>query len=153
MSKLERILVLVLGVFAVAILSGTVWALAIGAPARKVARKAVPDSALVSANPDAAQSVYDQIGRVRAVSQDGAVVVAHIAFPVDARDRVFMEELRGKRRNLKQASEAFFASRTSEQLDPRQESVIKAALRDELNTLLVTGSIQELYLAELTVLK
>lgn len=153
MSRLEKSLLLVLAALGVAILGGTVWALATGAPARKLARSAVPESAVAATAERQALSVYDEIGRVRAMSADGAVVVAHLAFPVDGSDRVFMEELRGARRRLKERAQAFFAARSSEQLDPRQEAVIKAALRDELNSLLSTGSIRELYLAEFTVLK
>lgn len=145
MSRLERILVAVIAAALAVLATGTVVALVAGSPARKAAREAVPEEL-------AANGVYDGIGRVRAKSADGAVVLAHVAFPYDAGDRQFREELRQKRPELKAAVIAFFSSKTAAELDPSAESAVKAALRDVLNAGLLMGKIDELYLAEFRVL-
>ena len=146
MSKTERILVLAIAVLGVVLVTGTVWALATGAPARKAAREAVP------AEP-AAGGVYDGLGRIRATSSDGAVVIVHLAFPYDASDRPFREELGQKRADLRDLAARWLSSQPSDALDPAADGAVKAALRDVLNGALSLGSIEELYLAEFRVIR
>ncbi|PKL23420.1 MAG: hypothetical protein CVV47_14360 [Spirochaetae bacterium HGW-Spirochaetae-3] len=143
LSKLERALIIALAVIFVVVVAGTVWAGLTGSRARKLARETVP-TGMTDAG------VYDGLGRIRARTSGGrsAVVVVDIAFPYDASDRQFREELARKRGDLKSAATSFFASRTIEELHPSNEAVIKAALRDTLNGLLSLGSIEELYFSE-----
>lgn len=145
MNRIERILLVVLGTIAVSILAGTAWALATGAPSRKAAREAIPTEL-------AAGGVYDGIGRIRAKTSDGAVVVAHVAFPYDASERAFGDELRQRRTDLRALAIGFFSSMSAESLGPAAEGAVKAGLRDILNGALSLGSIDELYLAEFRVI-
>ena len=141
MSRTERILVMAIAAIAVVLATGTVWALATGAPSRRAAREAVPESR-------AAGGVYDGLGRIRATSSDGAVVVIHLAFPYDASDRPFGEELRQKRPELRAIVAEWLAAQPADALDPAAEGAVKAALRDVLNGALSLGAVEELYFAE-----
>ena len=142
-SPLEKALAVALAVVVIVVVAGTAWAGLTGSRARKLARETVPTGVADS-------GVYDGLGRIRArTSGDrSAVVVVDIAFPYDASDRQFREELARKRGDLKAAATSFFSSRTMDELHPANEAVIKAGLRDTLNGLLSLGSIEELYFSE-----
>ncbi|MBN2875156.1 MAG: flagellar basal body-associated FliL family protein [Spirochaetales bacterium] len=143
MSKTERALAVVIAVVLVVIVAGTTWAVLTGSRARKLAREAVPVEL-------ASGGVYDGIGRVRASTADTppAIVVLDVAFPYDASDRQFREELRRKHGELRAAATAFLSSKTADELSPANEATVKAALRDTLNALLSLGRIEELYFPE-----
>jgi flagellar basal body-associated protein FliL len=144
-SKSERILAALIAALCVVLIAGTVWGLMTDAPARKKARQSVP--ALASAS-----GVYDGIGRVRAATTDGAVAIVHVAFPYDAQDRQFREELAARRLDLKASVKDYLSSRTAAELHPSTENTVKAALRDTMNGMLVFGRIEELYFAEFEVI-
>jgi len=148
MSRTEKALATVAAVLCVVIVAGTAFALLTGTPSRKAARLAVPPAL-------AASGVYDGIGRIRAATVDDppAVVVVHVAFPYDASDRAFREELAAKRDALRRAAVAFFSAQAAKALQPSREAVVKAALRDELNAMLVLGAIEELFFAEFQVIR
>ncbi|MFH2113277.1 MAG: hypothetical protein ABIJ86_02060 [Spirochaetota bacterium] len=145
MSKSERTLAVLIAALCVALIAGTVWGFMTDAPARKKARQAVPASV-------SASGIYDGIGRVRAATTDGAVAIVHVAFPYDAQDRQFREELAAKRMDLKAAVKDFMSDRTAADLHPSSENTIKAALRDTMNGMLLFGRIEELYFAEFEVI-
>lgn len=144
-NRSERILALVIAILCIILITGTVWAFMTEAPARKKARQAVPG--LV-----AASGVYDGIGRVRSATSDGAVTIIHVAFPYNAQDRQFREELAAKRLELKAVVKTFLAGRQALDLHPSNENSIKAALRDIINDMLVFGKVEELYFAEFEVI-
>lgn len=144
-SKSERILALLIAILCVVLIAGTAWGLMTDAPARKKARQAVPASV-------AATGVYDGIGRVRAATVDGAVAIVHVAFPYDAQDRQFREELTARRLDLKAAVKDYLSGRTAGDLHPSTENTVKATLRDTMNGMLVFGRIDELYFAEFEVI-
>ena len=144
-SKSERILALLIAVLCVILIAGTAWGLMTDAPARKKARQAVPTSVSSS-------GVFDGIGRVRAATTDGAIAIVHVAFPYDAQDRQFREELAARRLDLKAAVKDYLSGRTATELHPSAENTVKAALRDILNGLLVFGRIEELYFAEFEII-
>ncbi|OHD78085.1 MAG: hypothetical protein A3J97_01970 [Spirochaetes bacterium RIFOXYC1_FULL_54_7] len=145
MSKSERILAVVIAALSVALIAGTVWGFMTDAPARKKARQAVPVSV-------SASGVYDGIGRIRAATADGAIAILHVAFPYDAQDRQFREELSARRVDLKAAVKDFISGRTAADLHPSNENTVKAALRDTMNSMLMFGRIEELYFAEFEVI-
>ena len=145
MSRIEKALYIVAAAMAVVLVAGTSYALLTGAPARKAARLAVPAA-------EAASGVYDAIGRIRAESSDGAVVVAFIVFPYDSGDRAFREELAGKRVRLRDVAVEFLSSRGAAELRPVDETSVKASLRDLFNAELVLGSVGELYFSEFQVI-
>jgi flagellar basal body-associated protein FliL len=144
-SKSERILALLIAILCIALIAGTVWGLMTDAPARKKARQAVPASV-------AAAGVYDGIGRVRAATTDGAVAIVHVAFPYDAQDRQFREELAARRLDLKAAVKAYLSDRSAADLHPSSENTVKAALRDTMNGMLIFGRVDELYFAEFEII-
>lgn len=145
MSKSERILAVVIAALSVALIAGTVWGFMTDAPARKKARQAVPVSV-------SASGVYDGIGRIRAATADGAIAILHVAFPYDAQDRQFREELSARRVDLKAAVKDLMSGRTAADLHPSNENTVKAALRDTMNSMLMFGRIEELYFAEFEVI-
>lgn len=146
MSKLERALATALAVVAVVVLTGTVYAGLSGSRARKLAREAVPAAA-------AGRGVYDGLGRLRARTADEAVVVVDLAFPYDASDRQFREELNRRRGDLREAVVGYLSSRRADELGSESEPAVKAALRDTLNAILSLGSVEELYFAEFNVIQ
>lgn len=145
MSRLERALVIALAAVGIALISGTAYAFLTGAPARKAARLAVPAS-------EAAEGVYEGIGRLRARTSDGAVVVATIAFPYDQKDKPFKEELASKRASLRATALGYLSSQNSASLHPLAEESVKAALRDLLNGQLLLGQVDRLYFADFQVI-
>ncbi|HAE21731.1 MAG TPA: hypothetical protein DCG47_05330 [Spirochaetaceae bacterium] len=145
MSRLERALLVALAALGIALISGTAYALLTGAPARKAARLVVPAS-------EASEGVYEGIGRLRAKTSDGAVVVATIVFPYDAKDKPFKEELATKKAVLKAAALDYLSSQDSAALHPLAEQGVKAALRDIFNAELLLGKVEELYLADFQVI-
>jgi len=145
-SRWERALALALAVLLIVVLAGTAYAVVTGSRARKLARAAVPEAA-------ARSGVFDGLGRVRARNADGAVVIVDIAFPYDATDRQFREELMRRRGELRTDAETFFASRTADELHPSAEGAVKAALRDVFNARLSLGTIEELYFSEFGVIR
>jgi flagellar basal body-associated protein FliL len=145
MTKVERVLLIALAALGIALISGTAYALLTGAPARKAARLAVPAS-------EASEGIYEGIGRLRARTSDGAVVVATIVFPYDAKDRPFKEELASKKAALKAAALSYLSSQDSAALHPLAEQSVKAALRDIFNAELLLGAVDQLYLADFQVI-
>jgi flagellar basal body-associated protein FliL len=144
-SKSERILALLIAILCIVLIAGTAWGFMTDAPARKKARQAVPASVATS-------GVYDGIGRVRAATADGAVAIMHVAFPYDAQDRQFREELSARRLDLKAMVKDFMSTRNASDLHPANENTVKAALRDIMNSVLVFGRVEELYFAEFEVI-
>jgi len=147
-SRLERVLAVVLAAVVVAIATGSAYAAITGSRARKLAREAVPAAA-------AGGGVYDGLGRLRArtADDDPAVVVVDMAFPYDASDRQFGEELSRRRGDLRDAVVAYLGSRRADELGAGNEAAVKAALRDTLNAILSLGSVEELYFAEFNVIR
>lgn len=147
MSRAERALAVTAAVFAIVIISGTVYGGVTGSRAKKLARAAVPTQT-------SAAGVYDGLGRIRARTADAvpAVIVVDLAFPYDSTDRQFREELSRKRADLRAAATAYFASKRAEELHPSYEAAVKAGLRDTLNALLSLGAIEELYFSEFRVI-
>lgn len=140
MSRIEKVLALVLAALAVAIVSGTAYGVITGSRARKLALAAAP--------PDPGSGLYDGIGRVRAKTIDDspAIVVVEPVFPFDKSDRKLKEELELRRAELKAAVEAYLSTKKSAELAPANEAVVKAALRDTINGILELGAVGEPYL-------
>ncbi len=147
MTRLERVLIAIGAVLLIVIIAGTAYAGLTDSRTRKLARATVPIAA-------SDNGVFDGLGRIRAKSADDvpAVIVVDIAFPYDASDRQFSEELSRKRRDLREATTSFLSGKRATELHPSGEATIKAGLRDTLNALLSLGSIDELYFSEFRVI-
>ena len=98
---------------------------------------------------------FKAIGTIRAKSADAppAVVVATIAFPYDAGDRAFAEELARKAPALKAAAISCLSRKRAEELGPAYEGGVKAALRDAFNGLLSLGKVGEIWLSDFAVIQ
>ncbi|GAB1432430.1 hypothetical protein MASR2M29_10550 [Spirochaetota bacterium] len=143
----EKILLLLLIALLTAIISATVYAAFYNTRAKKLAREAVYSEFKTG------YAVFDELGRIRTKSMDGAIIVVDISFPYDDKERQFFEELHNSRSKLKAEAVDFFSSKQSEELNGATEGVIKAALRDRLNAILSLGTIDTLYFSEFSVIK
>jgi flagellar basal body-associated protein FliL len=134
------------------LVAGSIYGLAAGTRQKKLAREA--DRAQVAAELQGRAS-YTAIGTVRARSADtrAAVVVATIAFPYDAGDRPFAEELGRKAPVLRAAATALLSSKKAAELAPAFEGTVKAALREAFNARLSLGKVTEVWLSDFAVIQ
>jgi flagellar basal body-associated protein FliL len=149
----QRALAALAAALALAVAAGTIYALATGTRQKKLEREA--DRAQVSAQLRGSAS-FTGIGTIRARSADAkgaAVIVATIAFPYDAGDRPFAEELGRKAPVLKAAAVSVLSSKKAAQLAPAFEGSIKAALRDAFNARLSLGKVTEVWLSDFAVVQ
>jgi flagellar basal body-associated protein FliL len=151
-SGLVRILGIVVGMLLLVLAAGTIYGFASGTRQRKLASET--DRAAVSAELIGKTS-YTAIGTIRAKSADpkAAVIVATVAFPYDARDRPFAEELARKAPVLKAAAAAVLSAKKAAELSPAFEGALKAALRDAFNARLSLGKVSEIWLSDFAVIQ
>ena len=152
-AALARALALVAAFLVLVVVAGSVYGLAAGTRHRKLQRET--ERALAAAELQGRAS-YTGIGSVRARSADAkgaAVVVATIAFPYDAGDRPFAEELGRKAPVLKAAAVSVLSSKKAADLAPAFEGTLKAALRDAFNARLSLGKVTEIWLSDFTVIQ
>jgi flagellar basal body-associated protein FliL len=146
-----RILAAVAAFLAIVLVVGTGIALASGAREKKLAAEA---AAAVMAE-SRGRAAFTGLGTVRAKSADAesAVVIATIAFPYDASDIAFTEELKKKVPVLRAAAVAVLESQPAERLAPAYEAGIKAAIRDAFNARLSLGTVDEIWLSDFAVVR
>jgi flagellar basal body-associated protein FliL len=150
---LAKALGVVAGVLALALIAGSVYGLVSGTRQKKLAREI--EGAQLSAELRGRAS-FTGIGTVRAKSSDpksAAVVVATIAFPYDAGDRPFAEELGRKAAVLRAAALSLLSSRKAAELGPAYEGSIKAGLRDAFNARLSLGKVSEVWLSDFALIQ
>jgi flagellar basal body-associated protein FliL len=145
---LSRILLVLALLLALVILGGTLYAL--------VFRKAAPPAS--SPMPPAAPpgisdaKIFTGLGRLRCPTAGGTagagMVILQAAFPYYPGDRVFLEELVSRIRELRNISIAYFAALTLEGLGRKSEAEIKAELLARYNGILRLGRIETLYFNE-----
>jgi len=147
-----RALALLAAFLAIVVAAGSVYALAAGTRQKKLAREA--DSAQTAADLKRSAS-FTGVGTIRAKSADAkaAVVIATIAFPYDAGDRPFAEELGRKAPVLKAAAADILSSKKAADLAPAFEGGVKAALRDAFNARLSLGKVTEIWLSDFAVIQ
>lgn len=148
-SRLLRVLLALALLLVLLIAAGTVYGLASGSRARAQDRAA----SLAAAAPGSA--VFSRIGRVRAstVDEPPAIVIASPAFPYPAADSAFGEELFRKTAALRAAALSWFSRRTEAELHPSLEGAVKAGLREAWNGLLSLGKVEEVWMADYTVIR
>ncbi len=147
-----RVLAIVAAALLLAILAGTLVGLASGSRQRKLAGEAAAAAVAAEARGRAA---FAGIGTIRAKSADAdpAVVVATVAFPYDASDIAFSEELGRKAPVLRAAALAVLESRPADELAPAFEAGVKAAMRDAFNARLSLGRVDEVWLSDFAVIR
>jgi flagellar basal body-associated protein FliL len=130
-----------------AIVLGTIVALASGAPRTARARRAA-ESKTASGATEVPRGVFFELGSVRATTRDpdGALVLATIAFSYDDSDAAFVEELGDKTARLREAAVAYFSSKSRDELSAAFEGVVKAELRERFDAMLSLGSVGEIWL-------
>lgn len=148
LSAVEKALAIILGVIVLALVVGSIYGLASGTRAKKLAREAGMASLPAGSN------VFTAIGTIRASTGDSppSVVVATISFPYPADDPAFAEELEKKTNALKAASIAWFQERKAADLVPAYSGSVKTGLRDSFNTLLSLGKVDEIWLSDFSVI-
>jgi len=101
------------------------------------------------------QSFFTGIGRIRAATDDPvpATVIVSIAFPYDASDSAFSEELAARTRAFRELSADLFSSYSKGELDSLGEARIKAELIRRFNAILRLGSIGEIYFNDYIVIE
>jgi flagellar basal body-associated protein FliL len=146
--RVQSVLLLIGGILLLVIAAGTIYGLATGSRARKLARQGQD-----SARPG--YGVFSDIGTIRAPTADkkAAVVVATLSFPYPNSDTAFKEELHKKAPALKEAAINCLARHTAAQLNPAYEGSIKAELRDVFNGLLSLGRVDEVWLSDFSVVQ
>jgi flagellar basal body-associated protein FliL len=152
-SGLARALGLVAGLLVLALVAGSIYALASGTRQKKLERETEGAQLAVELR---GRTSFTGIGTVRAKSADptsAAVVVATIAFPYDSGDRPFAEELGRKAAVLRAAAVALLSSRKAAELGPAYEGSIKAALRDAFNERLSLGKATEIWLSDFALIQ
>jgi flagellar basal body-associated protein FliL len=149
LSAVEKALAVILGVIVLVLVAGSVYGLASGTRAKKLAREAG-----MAALP-AGSNVFTAIGTIRASTKDSppSVVVATISFPYPADDPAFAEELEKKTDALKAAALAWFQERTAADLVPAYSGAVKTGLRDSFNALLSLGKVDEIWLSDFSVIE
>lgn len=151
-SAAVRVLAAAAAFLVLVIAVGTVAGLATGSRQRKLEREAASAEVAAAAKGRAA---FTGIGTIRARSADPrpAVVVATVAFPYDASDVPFSEELGRKAAVLRAAALACLEARKAEQLAPAYEAGLKSALRDAFNARLSLGRVEEVWLSDFAVIQ
>lgn len=146
--RLQSVLLLIAGLLALVIAAGSVYGLASGSRAKKLAREGA-----AAARPG--YSVFSEIGTIRASTADKppAIVVATVSFPYSSSDRAFKEELQKKAPALKQAAIDYLSGRAAAELIPAYEGGVKAGLREAFNELLSLGKVEEVWLSDFSVVQ
>jgi len=149
LAAVEKVLVVILGVIVLVVIAGSIYGLASGTRARKLAREAG-----MAALP-AGSNVFTAIGTIRASTKDSppSVVVATISFPYPADDAAFAEELEKKTSALKAAAVSWFSERSAADLVPAYSGSVKTGLRDSFNALLSLGKVDEIWLSDFSVIE
>jgi len=147
-----RVLAIVAAALVIAILAGTIAGLASGSRQRKLSSEIASAAVAAEARGRAA---FTGIGTIRARSADPdpAVVIATVAFPYDASDLAFSEEIGKKAPVLRAAALAVLESRGADDLGPAFESGIKAAMRDAFNARLSLGRVDEVWLSDFALVR
>jgi flagellar basal body-associated protein FliL len=150
--SLLRVLALFAGFLVLVVATGTIYGFAAGTWQKKLERES--DRAQVAADL-AGRSAYTAIGTVRAKSADPkpAIVVATIAFPYDAEDKGFAEELGRKSSVLKAVAVSVLSAKKASELAPAYEGSVKAALRDAFNARLSLGKVSDIWLSDFAVIQ
>ena len=149
LAAVEKTLAIILGVIVLVLIAGSIYGLASGTRARKLAHEA--GMAALPAGSD----VFTAIGTIRASTRDSppSVVVATISFPYPADDAAFAEELEKKTSALRAAAISWFQERSAADLVPAYSGSVKTGLRDAFNAMLSLGSVNEIWLSDFSVIE
>ncbi len=97
---------------------------------------------------DTTEVAYFELGTLRISTEGGSVMVLSPWLAYPAGDTVFYEELSRKKGVLKGTFQAYFSSRTKNQLLSETEEKIEEIIRDEINADLALGKISDIYFTD-----
>ncbi len=88
-------------------------------------------------------------GRTADQSPVTFIVEANLAY--EQNNKVIQTELIGRTVQLEDLVRSFFSDRTADQLTPENEQTLKAQLIEEINRIMTTGKIKDIYFTEYNV--
>jgi flagellar basal body-associated protein FliL len=152
----SRILTVTAAVLALALLGGTVYALAFRGKGEK-AEAAAPAPVPEGSPPAEAglDSMFTGVGRIRASTSapEAATVILSIAFPYSPRDNAFSEELASRIGDFRAGASDYFASFSADELRQKDDAALKAELLDRFNAMLHLGQITTLYFSDYLIIE
>jgi flagellar basal body-associated protein FliL len=86
--------------------------------------------------------------RLRSADRKPALVSLTVVLSIPATDKILLEEIISKSRELKRVCREVVSSKKAADLAPSYEGALKAELRDKLNAKLSLGRIVEVYFPE-----
>jgi len=136
-----RGLLVVAGVLALVLITGTVYGL--------VKRGAAPEKKAVSGDA-VPESMFSGLGTMRIPTADPEpeTLVISIAFPYDKNDRPFSEELASSLSRFRTVTFQYLGAYTAEALKVMDTDTINKELLSRYNSALRLGEIKELYILE-----
>lgn len=145
--SLLRVLAAVAILLVLVLAAGSLWGLATGSRAKKLAR--------AGEDLPAGARVFTGLGTIRASTGDKppAVIVASPSFPYPASDRAFAEELESKKEAMRQAVKNWLSTKTAAELSPSFEAATKAGIRDAINGVLALGDVDTIWLSDFSVVQ
>jgi flagellar basal body-associated protein FliL len=155
-EKINRIIFILLvsiaGSLIVLLIAGTIFGLARPRHAEPVLRlgRAVETQPLDTQTGDI--RVFSGLGRMRIPLTDSSIMILSIAFPYDAGDIAFTEELAVRVNELKALSNDYFTSLPAERLIQIDEEAAKREILRRFNAILRLGRIEVLYFSDMTVI-
>jgi flagellar basal body-associated protein FliL len=93
--------------------------------------------------------VYAGLGRLRIPLSNSSTMILTIAFPYDAGDASFMEEIAAKTGDLRAMAVEYFSSLPPERLRHIDEDAAKTEILRRYNTVLRLGRISTLYFSDM----
>ncbi|GHV26416.1 hypothetical protein AGMMS4952_06420 [Spirochaetia bacterium] len=160
-----RILVVLALLLILAILGGSIYALATGSPGGRSPKATASPQASGRAAPSVSPSttslaaaeagIFSGLGRLRCptAGDKPGMVILQAAFPYYPGDLSFSEELASRIRELRNITIAYFAALTPEELGRKGEADVKAELLARYNGILRLGRIETLYFNEYMVIE
>jgi len=158
LSKIPQLLYTVLlstaGVLFVLLALGTIYAFIRPAGAGPLFRLGRPAETTVRET--AAQTgetrVFSGLGRLRIPLANSSILILSIAFPYNAGDTAFTEELAAKIGDFRAIASGYFSALPAERVIQFDEDTIKQELLRRLNADLRLGRISELYFSDFMII-
>jgi len=96
--------------------------------------------------------VFSGIGRLRIPVANSSILILSIAFPYQAGDTAFTEELAGKTGELKTIATDYFSALPADKITQIDEEAAKAEILRRYNAALRLGRIEALYFSDMMIL-
>jgi flagellar basal body-associated protein FliL len=96
--------------------------------------------------------VFSGIGRLRIPLSNSSILILSIAFPYNASDITFTEELATKIGNFKEIANEYFSSLPAERIIQIDEEAAKTEILRRYNVILRLGKIDALYFSDMMII-